>query len=117
MSKRLKEIKDVHKRHNWFGGYLSINDIDWLIEQAERVPVLEKQYGTRLDKFLKVDEENKRYREGIKKLYLSICKGGKYDKIINKQVAFNIIMDIERIDENLRIELDRALEGDFNEGD
>ncbi len=94
-------------------------DLLWLFEQAEQVEELGKVVDKQSQVILRQDSEldvmeqqNERYREGLKNLYLSICKGGKYDERINKQVAFNIIMDIEKIDDDLRDELNKALESE-----
>lgn len=71
MSKeRLEEIEDVI--HSWLAWKdwnkvqrETLNDILKYLKQAERIPMLEKQYETRLRKFLELDEQNKRYREAI----------------------------------------------------
>lgn len=107
---------------------LELEKIEWLIEYAkekqEEVSRLEDElyslkesaYQTQQD-FLDANgkrnyygEQNKRYREGIKKVYLSLCKGGKYDGRIRSQEAYNLILDIEKIDEEMKIELENCLE-------
>lgn len=51
---------------------LGISDYEYIIQQAEKseelqakVEELEKQYSTRLGKFLKIQEEKKRYKEAM----------------------------------------------------
>lgn len=54
---------------------LGISDYEYIIQQAEKseelqakVEELEKQYSTRLGKFLKIQEEKKRYKEALEEI-------------------------------------------------
>lgn len=42
-----------------------------------------------------LEEENKKYREGLLKLHEDISRNGKYGEFISKQTAHNISRDIE----------------------
>ena len=78
MSKeRLEEIKNKYKE-DVYDCKLGRFDIDWLIEQAERVPVLEfyKQ------DWMLVTKQNKRYREKLEEIILVgfyPCPNSKYE--------------------------------------
>src|SRR5690625_689863 len=87
---RLEEIKETHRRNKWFGGALSINQYEWLIEQAERVRELEVEVKRADDKanyfkkecselagvggmwinvsnqLEKMQQENRRYRDALR---------------------------------------------------
>ena len=95
MSERLEDIKEKYMPVE-YDFNLNNHDIDWLIDQAERVQELEKtnkkNYWIAADfKFenLKLEEQNKRYREALEyalhKIKIDINSSkmtvGEFDKI------------------------------------
>ena len=69
MSKeRIDYIKETYEMSKYDENYgLGMKDIEWLIEQAERVHELEEDYEYMAHHYGLETEGNKRYREAIEK--------------------------------------------------
>lgn len=65
---RLKEIIAVVKSQTEAVRKLSHNDLNWLIEQAERVQELEDVLNIDAPTYQRITEQNKRYLEAIKEI-------------------------------------------------
>lgn len=104
MKSRLEEIKDNHEFRKGEGWELTTltEDIDWLIEQAEKVEELEEQLRFQqatsvgiesIERYTnQIKDENKRLRKAMKDIY------GQYDYlsiVVAKRIAKQILDEIE----------------------
>lgn len=70
----------------------------------------EIEYRDHKDYEASMIRENERLKDGIKSVYRTLLKDGKYYGRIEGREAYNLILDIEKIDEGLAKELDDIVE-------
>lgn len=100
VSERLEEIKELYGKEMYSKGksYLTMMDILWLIEQAERAEELEMKYENTgaifsrqnmRDRIQVLEQENKRYREALESI--ANIDGHFMDKPFNLVKALSLI--------------------------
>ena|SRR5690625_901220 len=98
---RLNEVKErstgiySFEEEDIVGVDVKLDDYEWLIEQAERVQELESEYKVRQVEYLeehidRLEQQNKRYRELIKKMKRMV-----YDPDVDCGIICTEIIEME----------------------
>lgn len=67
---RMEEIKEIYRWaiENSIANRIADSDIEWLIEQAERVEKLETQLSINTNNMKQLQKENERYKQALEEI-------------------------------------------------